>query len=139
MPLAKCERCDELFDKVQGAVCTSCMPDEEAEFDMIRDCLQEHPDMSAEGLAELAGVELKVVKRMLDQGLISSTAGSSEATCGRCGAPAISQTKKLCHSCLEDLNRGVAKQRKNIALGTKKEAEVGEYGSVRQMLEQKRR
>lgn len=139
MPLAKCERCDDLFDKYQNAVCPACMPEEEEEFDSIRDCLRENPDMSADGLAELAGVELKVVKRMLDQGLISSTVAVGEVKCGRCGAPAISHTKKLCHSCLEDLNRGVAKQRKSIAMGSKKKAEIGEYGSVRQLLDKKRR
>ena len=97
MPLAKCVRCNDLFDK-------------------------------------------QLVTRMLDQGLVTNTSllGDS-ATCGRCGAPAISASKKLCHSCLEELNKKLVSQKKKITLSQTKEVEVGGASSVRQMIEEKRR
>ncbi len=140
MPLAKCVRCDNLFDKGDNPVCPPCKPDEEADFEKVRECLNEHPDLSAETVAELADVPLKVVMRMVDQGAVTNVSAISGAPkCGRCGADAISATKKLCHACLEKLNQQVLKQKREISIEKRKEVEVGEASSTRQMLEQKRR
>lgn len=140
MPLAKCVRCNNLFDKTQNAVCPQCIPEEEEDFEKIRECLIDHADLGPEAVAELSGVDLPVVLRMLEQGLVTSTASLESVVCGRCGAPAISPTKKLCHSCLEKLNQKIAQQRKEIEVTAKKTVEVGAYSSsVRQAIEQKRR
>jgi len=143
MPLAKCDRCDTLFDKIKTPICLGCMPEEEAEYELVRDKLVRHPDVSAERLAELAEVEVKVVKRMLDAGLISSSVSAGEVSCGRCGAPAISHAKKLCDSCLDDLNRGVSKQREQLAMAVRNDGGgggiAGDFVSVRQMIDRKRR
>ena len=140
MPLAKCVRCDNLFDKTKNAVCAPCVPDEEADYERIREVVDEHPDMGAEAVAELSEVPLQVVMRMLDQGLITNTstlAGGSK--CGRCGAEAISATKKLCHSCLEKLNQNVIREKSEVTMEKKKDVELGGATTVRQMLEEKRR
>ncbi len=140
MPLAKCVRCDNLFEKSDNPVCTPCKPDEEADFEKVRECLNEHPDLSAEAVAELADVPLKVVMRMVDQGAVTKVSAiDGTPKCGRCGADAISFSKKLCHSCLEELKQRVLKQKHEISLGKKKLVEVGRSSRTHQMLEQKRR
>lgn len=140
MPLAKCVRCNNLFDKLTNPVCPACVPEEESDFDKVRAVLDDHPDLGAEALAEMADVSVPLVMRMLDQGLVTNTSLSGTSTkCGRCGAPAISASKKLCHSCLEKLNQNVMKQKHKIALSQSKEVEVGGASSVRKMLEEKRR
>jgi len=45
--------------------------------------------------------------RMLDEGQIVSTSLLDPVTCGRCGAPAISRTTRLCERCLMELNQKV--------------------------------
>ena len=140
MPLAKCIRCDNLFDKMKHPVCAACLPDEESDYEKVREIVDEHPDLSAEAVAELADVGLQVVMRMLDQGLVTNTSLAGAATtCGRCGAPAISASKKLCHACLEKLNQNVLKKKREVTIDKKKKVEIGGASTVREMIEQKRR
>lgn len=139
MPLAKCVRCEKLFDKTNHPVCSPCMPSEEEDYERVRECLNEHPEMSAEGISEVTGVDIQCVMRMLDQGMISNTLFTGTVKCGQCGQPAISPSKRLCNGCLEKLNQKVARQRSQIQLQQKKRVQIGEYGGVRQALEEKRR
>ena len=134
MPLAKCPRCDKLFDKSGNAVCASCAPAEEADYEKVRECLHDHPEMSAEAISELTGVEMKCVLRMVDQGIVASSASVAMTKCGRCGAPAISASKKLCTKCLDELNREMSQQRKSLQSSPRK-PQPGESLSVRRALE----
>lgn len=143
MPLSKCPRCEKLFDKTSTAVCSKCREDEEADFDLIRSTLDDSPELNAEQVAEVSGVAIDCVLRMLDTGLISNITLNEGETfkCGRCGAPAISATKKLCQPCLEKLNQEMAESRRKVQLGDRKQVQLGEYsaGGVRQQLDEKRR
>lgn len=127
MPLAKCVRCKNIFNKDGNAVCEACLPDEDADFELIRDAVKDNADVNAERVAELTGVSVDCVLRMLETGLISSeaTIGTAAVKCGRCGKPAISATKRLCQGCLEKLNQEVVNTRKSIQLSTKKGVEIG--------------
>ena len=139
MPLSKCARCDKLFDKVSSPVCPVCQNDEDADIGLVRTTLEENPNMNAEQLAEVSGVELACVTRMMDMGQIAKVSLGEAVKCGRCGAPAISATKKLCQKCLEKLNQEVAAAQKGIKLDEKKEVQVGEFGTARQIFQDKRR
>jgi len=128
-----------MYNKVQSPVCSGCQSDEDADQIKVREVIDRRPNLNAEEVAEEAGVELSVVQRMLKDGVIVSTTLISNIPCGRCGAPAISASKKLCQACLEKLNIEVAKAQADIKLGVKKRVEVGEYDmNVRKTLEQKR-
>lgn len=109
MPLATCPRCKRMFNKVQTPICTACEPEEEQDYERIRDVVAENPGASMEAVAKMAEVELDVVKRMMDQGMVASTALSDKVKCGRCGAPAISAARKLCQACLDKMNLDMAK------------------------------
>lgn len=96
LELAKCARCGLLFPPVKSAVCVSCYDDEESDFTKIRDAMDRSPNLNVEQCSEAAGVEVGCILRMLDQGRISNEGVGSPIVCGRCGAPAISPSKRLC-------------------------------------------
>lgn len=138
MPLSKCPRCEELFDKTTNLVCTECVEDEERDHEIVRDLLAQQGELNAEGVAELSGVDIKCVLRMLDTGKVASITLGEEATCGRCGAPAISATKRLCEPCLEKLNTEMNKNRRSIQISEKKRPEVGGYTNSSDRMASKR-
>lgn len=140
MPLTKCPRCGTLFDKISFPVCRGCTEDEEQDYEVIRDAVQEHPELNAEAVAELTGVDLKCVMRMLDAGRIANIQIGAKVECGRCGAPAISMAKRLCQGCLDKLNREMMETKQKIRLDSrKKNVEIGGYTTVRDELNRKRK
>lgn len=103
--LAKCARCNKLFNKIVSEVCTSCQPEEDADFNRIHDIISKTHGLSAQEVAEEADVPLECVFRMLREGRIDNIKGGEDVKCGRCGAPAISAAKRLCERCLISLDR----------------------------------
>lgn len=138
MPLARCPRCDKLFEKSAFPVCLKCVPVEEADYEIIRDCLKDNPEVNTEAISKITGVPVACIMRMLEQGLIVNETTVGVAKCGRCGAPAISATKKLCNGCLEEMNREVAKQRHLAQAHRRKDVKVGEFTTVRESMDSKR-
>lgn len=106
--LAKCARCSKLFNKILSEVCNNCQPEEDTDFSRIQDILSRENHLKAEEVAEAAGVGLDCVLRMLREGRIDNVAHESSAACGRCGAPAISMSKRLCQRCLVNLDKECA-------------------------------
>lgn len=139
MPLSKCPRCEQLFDKSTRLVCVGCVEDEESDHEKVRDLIAENSDLNAEAVAELSGVDLKCVLRMVDTGKVASITLGEEAVCGRCGAKAISAAKRLCEACLEKLNREMVKTKRSIQIAEKKRVEVGGYTNASDHVAAKRR
>jgi ribosomal protein L37E len=139
MPLATCPRCDKLFDKERSAVCTRCQDAEDEDFDKIRAVLDRNPNLNAEQVAEQGQVSIDCVMRMIEEGLIANANLAEQIKCGRCGAPAISLSKRLCQACLGELNTEMAQAQRKIKIGQKKQVRVGEYLHARKALEEKRR
>lgn len=106
--LAKCARCSKLFNKIVSEVCNNCQPEEDIDFSRIQDVLSRENHLNAEEVAEIAGVSMECVLRMLREGRIDNVSHESAASCGRCGAPAISVSKRLCQRCLVNLDRECA-------------------------------
>ncbi len=106
--LAKCARCEKLFNKIVSEVCNNCQPDEDADFNRIHDVISRIRGLNAHDVADEAGVDITCVFRMLREGRIDNIESNETATCGRCGAKAISATKRLCEHCLIDLDRECA-------------------------------
>ncbi len=139
MPLATCPRCKKIFEKTRVLVCGKCQDDENADYDKIRSILERNPNLNAEQAAEEAEVPVQCVTRMMQEGLISNVVLSGSVKCGRCGAPAISLSKKLCQGCLEKLNAEVASAQSKIKLSQKKNVQVSEYLHARKAFEDKKR
>lgn len=126
-----------MFDKVASAVCVECQPEEDRDFDAVREALEAHPNAKPEELAEAAGVALEVVTRMLRQGVLTTAAlAGASVTCGNCGAPAISASKRLCQKCLDKLNLEMARAQASIKLGAKPRPQVDEL--LHEKIEKKR-
>lgn len=142
MPLAACVRCKKLFAKDQSPICPACQPDEDADVEKVRGIIANSPHLKTEEVAEQAEVEVGVVLRMIDEGIIERVGafGTSQLVCGRCGAPAISASKRLCQPCLDKLNAEVAMAQANIKMSARKEVQVGEYDmNVRRTVDEKRK
>jgi ribosomal protein L37E len=134
MALEKCVRCGKLFTKMRIAVCPKCEPDEERDYEKARESLQEAPNQNPEQLAESTGIDLECILRLLEDGRIA-TAPDEKIRCGRCGAPAISYSKKLCEGCLQRLNQELASAQSKIRLPGKKDVEVGTAMNIRKWIE----
>jgi predicted amidophosphoribosyltransferase len=139
MSLAACPRCKKVFDKTRSAVCTRCQDAEDDDFDKIRAVLDHTPDLNAEQVAEEGQVTVDCVMRMIAEGFISSVSLADPIKCGRCGAPAISLSKRLCPACLEKLSAQTARTQSKIKIEPKKDVQVDEYLLVRKALEERRR
>jgi len=106
--LEQCARCGKLFSRIRLSVCAACEADEEADFQRVRDALARQPGLSVDQVAQEAEVERDCVLRMLEEGRIENGHVAEEATCGQCGAPAISARKRLCQACLMKMDRECA-------------------------------
>ena len=139
MPLATCPRCKKLFNKQDAPVCVNCQAAEENDIEKVRGVVNDNPEMNAEEVAAEAEVSVEVVNRMLDAGTIErlGAADLEQVKCGRCGAPAISASKKLCEACLSKLNQEMAQAQANIKLGMRKQTQVGMYSGVQEEKEDK--
>jgi len=138
MALVSCPRCKKLFDKGVALVCPKCQPAEDADYEKIRAVLDRSPQLNAEAAAAEAEVTVACVMRMLAEGLIANV-NMAEVKCGRCGAPAISLSKRLCKACLDKLNIEVAVAQSQIKLKEKKQIQIGDYLKSRKGSEDKRR
>ncbi len=108
MALTKCPRCEKLFNKSENSqyvVCNACIDDEQKDYEKIRKILEESGNISAIEISEKAEIPLSVILRMCDQGWFETQEQAESIYCGRCGAPAISATKRLCEPCLIELQR----------------------------------
>lgn len=140
MPLASCGRCGKMFNKVQANVCPGCVEDEEADYEKIREIVSQNETLNVEQVSEAAGVEISVVRRIIGEGRVAQVSMGEVPKCGKCGAPAISITKKLCQACLERLNAEVSKAQSQIKLEKKKETQIGAYdNNARKTFEAKRK
>jgi hypothetical protein len=139
MPLANCVRCQKLFNKIRIPVCPSCEPDEEADFEKVRQSLQALPNQSAEEVSESTGVSADCVLRLLDEGRIANVNLSENITCGRCGAPAISLSKRLCQKCLNEISVELAVAQSQIKLPPKRRVEMEMPRSVKDVVDEKRK
>ncbi len=106
--LAKCARCDKIFNKIVSEVCDTCQPEEDTDFSRIHNVISRTRGLKAQQVAEEAEVAIECVLRMLREGRIDHVESEDPAKCGRCGAPAISLTKRLCNQCLVELDRECA-------------------------------
>jgi ribosomal protein L37E len=140
MPLASCGRCGKMFNKVQANVCPGCIDDEEADYEKIRDVVSRNETLNVEQVSEAAGVDVLVVRRIIGEGRVAQVSLGEVPKCGKCGAPAISITKKLCQACLERMNVEVSKAQSQIKLEKKKETQIGAYdNNARKTFEAKRK
>jgi len=108
MALANCARCNGVFNKVSSALCPACAEQEERDFQIVSEALREHPGQTVEELAENTGVSKRTILRLIKCERIASDADLAGVKCGKCGAPAISLSTRLCQRCAAEMSRAAA-------------------------------
>lgn len=136
MPLSSCVRCKKIFNKTDSPVCVDCQPEEDGDRKKVEELVAQDSSLTVEQVSKLAEVEVAVVSRMMKEGAVATVAVGS-VTCGRCGAPAISVTKRLCQSCLDKLNAEMLQAQSDIQASKDRVRRSG--GNVRSEFDQKRR
>ncbi len=125
MPLSRCPRCKKLFSKHENAkyaACESCQEKEQNDYDRVREVLDQYGNLSAIEISEKTDIPLEVILRMCSQGWLETSEPSESVYCGRCGAPAISRTKRLCEACLIELQRECLKAMRDLKISLKEKA-----------------
>lgn len=103
-------------------MCAKCVDDEEADYEAVRAYLEEHPSRSAAAVARATDVAESCVLRFVAEGRIKNVTTREAIKCGRCGAPAISTSKRLCEGCLNKLNQQLAAEQASVRLPPKQDA-----------------
>lgn len=137
MQLETCKRCGRLYTRVHTPICSLCIGEEEADYDRIRNTLAREPGLTVEEVAEKAEVDHMCVVRMLNAGRLENTAVRDYVPCGRCGAPAISVSKRLCEKCLTEMDRECAQSIRELREKARDTAAKGNL-SVHETVEVKR-
>jgi hypothetical protein len=115
MPLSKCPRCKQLWNRDHDAiVCEACAPDEDADREKVLEFIANNPGQNTDAIAEATEVDVETIRRMLDEGVIAREADLGAAICGQCGAPAISHTQQLCDACLGKLEKETLDRRRSL-------------------------
>ena len=135
--LVKCPRCERIFSRTLAAVCPDCFQEEADEFDKVRDVLEGEPALNATQVADASGVSLECILRFLREGRVGHAGNLEGLECGRCGARAISVSKRLCEACLLVLDKEIAKAISETREIQKAAAEANR--TVHETVERKRR
>ncbi|MCX8064446.1 MAG: hypothetical protein N3G21_04660 [Candidatus Hydrogenedentes bacterium] len=147
MALAKCPRCNKIFDRIsqsQYLVCRECEEEERCDFEKIRDLLQKEGNLNALQISEMLNISVDVILRMVEQGLIEKEEQKNSVYCGRCGKPAISRSKRLCEACLVDLQRECVRaiqelKRSMIEKAKRNELDVPEKVDIKKLTPKEKR
>lgn len=114
MALANCEGCNKVFNKVTTSLCPACIEQEERDLKTINEALRDEPNQTVAQLSEKTGVNKKMILRLLKDQRIASEANLVDMKCGKCGAPAISLSVKLCKRCAAEISRTAAQACSNV-------------------------
>ena len=111
--LKNCRECGKVFiAKGDENLCRACLRKEEVDRNRLLDYVRDNPGITIEHALKNSGVPEKIVKRMVLEGVFSSSAPSSATTsatqasrvCVICGR-AIGGSGIYCKSCLSRLQR----------------------------------
>ena len=99
MSVQSCKRCNILFrySDVGPQLCPVCMKKDEADFEIVRQFLTEHPLSSGQEVHKATGIPIETIIRWLKDERLVSIAVTGILKCENCGAPILSG--KLCTEC----------------------------------------
>ena len=125
MALANCDRCKGIFDRVSGRLCPACIEQNEKDFQLVNEALREGSHQTVEQLAEKTGVSEKTILQFIKDKRIASDTDLGEVKCGKCGAPAISLSTRLCERCAGEMAKSIGQVRSAMdkTTGSKEAAE----------------
>jgi len=98
MELAKCLRCEKLFNKVKLAVCQPCEIEEDKEIFLVRAYMRDHPGLTLEQVSNELNIYLEDIERwIIEKRLTVEIKQGAALKCLLCGASII--TGRVCLPC----------------------------------------
>lgn len=95
MAIVPCSKCGNLFRMVNNSVCPDCLSEKEDVFEIIKEYLYNHPNLTIPEIAEGAGVDESLVLDFVNAGRLVSKGGRA---CDVCGKPVDGNTR-ICKNC----------------------------------------
>ncbi|KPV42981.1 hypothetical protein [Alicyclobacillus ferrooxydans] len=117
MPIARCKRCQRIFNKTRRDICPTCIAAEDDAFQIVRGYLKEHPDSDMDELTVGTAVQSEVVIGLIQDGrLIPRDNPNLTYPCARCGKP--TQAGHYCAKCTKEImqERSAARKKPRVEL-----------------------
>ncbi len=105
MKITNCVRCKKTFAMTSQPICPECVAEEEAQFDRIKEFLDENHGATMEEIVEGTGVPMKRIQKFLKDGRLEGIEGSN-IKCQKCGCPITKG--KFCPDCAKKLHDNLA-------------------------------
>lgn len=104
MNIRNCTRCNKIYKYDGFKICHSCRQDDEADFQKVKEYLNENPGSNISNVVEGTGVDTKKVIEFLKEGRLEiEPGGSIILECENCGISIT--TGRFCKKCAEGLQR----------------------------------
>lgn len=114
MRVANCIRCKQVFNMTDKPVCPECIKNEERQFQVVKEFLEENRGSTLEEIVEATKVPVKRVQQFIKAGRLEGIEGGG-LKCARCGTLILKG--KYCNKCTEKivevLNAPMSSNKKN--------------------------
>ncbi len=102
MNIRNCKKCGKIFAHTGRNICPACVKNEEKDFDVIKNFLEDNPEATAAEIEEGTGIPLEQIMSYLESGrLILKEGAPALLKCRSCGKPIIGGM--LCEACASQL------------------------------------
>ncbi len=119
MSIRNCPECGRLYLDTGSDLCPECVREEDRQFDLVKEYLEEHPNAVVDEVSEMTGVAKERIVKFLRVGRL--TQGSVQGfvlRCEVCGA--VIETGRLCRRCMsgfEDAASPASRKRDPVRQG----------------------
>ena len=118
-----CKKCGKMAGHLTRGMCPECYEQREVDYLAVRDFIKENPKVAIQVVVEATGVEERMVREFVREGLIESAdLDGFPLECARCRKP-ISRGA-YCPICQQDISSGI-KVEKPDTKAKKKERRSG--------------
>lgn len=118
MDIRNCRRCKKIYKYDGFKLCHSCRQEDEADFQTVKDFLNENPGANISAVVKGTDVETEKVIEFLREGRLEIRGGGDiTLDCENCGVPI--NTGKYCNKCAKELHDQIGQ-----AMGSGKEDET---------------
>jgi len=109
MDIANCIRCNKVFQKSQGALCSDCIGATKGLVRLVIDFVLEHPGLMVEDVAQKCHLPLKDMEEMLFSGRLASASAYIMFKCQGCHKKMSARLRKgrFCSECAEKIESKV--------------------------------
>ncbi len=106
MDLRNCPKCGKLFAFTTRNMCPDCIKEEDDEFALVREYINEHIEATIDEVSEATGISTSKILKFLKEGrlMISPSNINIVIRCEMCDEPIL--TGRYCKKCAEKFAKG---------------------------------